>query len=187
MPIGNFTYKPIHRNILEVSDIDYFVLGLLKDICSSSTNSLLNTAVVNYNNEFNLAKIQEDFYNTKLLISFVLRSEDIRNDNLKTEFNSNVNRVKVSYDITLLAKKEETDEIDLKKALEEVENAICFNWNGTASKATDYSIILPNGKTIKSSLTLNLCSTIPTYSVGEDTKQINYLTGIANILFNIYI
>lgn len=187
MPLGNFTYKPIHTNILEVSDIDYFVLGLLKDICSTSTNPILNTAVVNYNNEFNLADLQTELSNTKLLIIFDLKPDDIRNKNLKTEFNSNVNVVNVSYDILVLGKRDEIDPIDIKKALEEIENAICFNWNGSNPQSTQYSLTLPNGKAIKSNLTLNRCDSIPNYSVKEDTGQINYLTGITNILFVIYI
>jgi len=180
--IGNYTYKPKNATAIEISDIEEFILGLLKDVCSGSSNALLQNAKVNYEGDLNLSDVQENFVDTKLLVSFWLADKDQRNQNLKNQLGNCSDIIKVAYEIGIIAKKDQVSSIDLKRAFEEIINGLTFNHNSTVSNTANYQATLSNGKVLNSPLTLNIADNIPEY-MQKGENQINYLTAITNVLF----
>jgi len=177
--IGTYSYKPKNPDSIKVSDIEEFILGLLKDICSGSSNSLLNKAKVNFENELNLFDLNKTEVETLMLLSFKFSEGDVRNSNLLARFNDLGDDVKVVYEIGAIAQKKLVNTLDFMKAFEEVVIGLTNNWNGTGSLPTPYTATLSNGKILNSPLTLNIVDDFPIFSLyGESTEQPNYLTAL---------
>jgi len=189
MPLGNYTYKPKNTSrSIELSDIEEFLLCLLKDICSSSSNVNLQNAVVNYFDEINLSDWQKNYPNSNILLSFKFLNDSEKNFNIKAKNGVENDHTRVEYQLGFLAKRDSTiiTSFELLQAIEEVVNGATNNWNGTSSQPTSYQRTLDNGKVLKSDLTSNICDSFPDVFIEkEDTTQINYLTAYINILFTI--
>jgi hypothetical protein len=184
--IGNYTYQPRHNQALELSDIEEFVLALLKDICSESASVDLNTHTkVNYEGDLNLSDLNDT---TKYLLSFMFMAGDTRNTNLKATTNDDGETIKAVYQIGMLAEKSEISSIEFLKNYEEVINGITNNLNGTTTGLpVRYSVVLSNGKTLSTSLIDNQPDPYPQISVAqEDSTQPNYLTALSNVVLTIY-
>ena len=182
--IGNYSYNPKNPNSLKISDVEEFILGLLKDICKASSNSILQNAKVNFENELNLMDLAQKEINTKMLLSFKLSENDSRNNNLLTKFNDLGNDLKIVYEIGAITHKNMLNTLAFTRAFEEVIAGMTNNWNGTNSLPTPYIATLSNNKILTSPLTLNIADDFPLVSMaGESTTQPNYLTAITKIVF----
>lgn len=186
MPIGTYSYKPKTFDQIKIFDCEEFILGLLKDICSESTNPLLNNAIINYENSVNLADLNNTNSDQKLLVAFSLNSQDPRNVNLVSKTNDDGRNIKVVYQIGLAGLIDSISSIELLRATEEIITACTNNWNGTSGQPTPYTLTLSNGKTLVSNLTTNTSDTFAGIQIAqEDGGQQNYLTASINIVFSI--
>lgn len=192
MPIGNYNYKPRKIAGIQNSEIEEFLLCLLKDVCTQSSNSILQTQTqVNYEGDLNLADLQKET-DVKLLLSFKLVKEDPNNISLNRRDGVYEDILKIRYEIGLIGINSKGLEgirhQEFTQIMDEIINGLTNNWNGESAQPTPYQATISTGKTLKSDLTLNEASDFPDINRAEDdAQQINYLTGMIKIIFNISI
>jgi hypothetical protein len=189
--IGNFVNNPIHRESIQISEVEEFVFGLLKDIVSTSTNELLSvyTKVLPFEEESLDTLGRKD--GTKCLLLFDFDKESPNNKNLLAGKKSDGKDVKATYNIVMLCKKGEVDGFVLLRAMEEVINGVIDNYNGDfdidgnvvgQTKETPYRVTLQNGKKLSSNLWQNTCDPFPTTASTKKGEE-NYLTTFTNLNF----
>ena len=175
--IGTYTYNPKNLNKITLSDIEQFVLSLLKDICSTSLNLNLQACKVNYLAEMNLGDEAQD--GTKGLVAFFLAENNPNNVNLNARHNDDGTNIHVAYDIGLTTKVDGLSPDEHNKMLQEIINGITDNYNN----GVNYTITI-GMQTLSSVLSLNRAGVVPQRFL-EKESEINYLTSIMNIVFTI--
>lgn len=177
MPIGTYSYQPQHPEKINLNDIETFILSLLKDVCSTSTNPDLQACKVNYLADFNLGEEAQN--GTKGLVGFFLAENNTSNVNSNAKLNDPGDFVHVAYDIGLTTKVNDLSTQSHNIMLQEIINGLTDNYNNGAN----YSVVI-NGETIQSVLSLNIPSDYPTRSLDKEF-DINYLTSVINIIFKL--
>lgn len=180
MPIGNYIYNPINSNKINRVDMEYFMYGLLKDICTNSNNPLLNSQTqVNFEGDWNLKSLD----NVKMLISFSLNTNDQRNVNLNQQLKDNGDVIKVVYTVDAIVKKDEVNTADFLIATQEIVDGLTNNWNSTTSISLNYIATVPSGKTLSTPLTQNQTDGFAQINIAQESPdQPNYLTYLNNFL-----
>ncbi len=184
MPIGNYVPNFRNKNKITYVEVEEFILSLLKDITTESSNTLLSqNTIVNYGAEYSLAELDKS--GIKFLLSFMINPDSLENVNLNQTIKDDGETIRVNYSIGLMTKKDSVSYQEFLQVYQEVVNAITDNWNGTSSSPTGYEIELSSGKKLFSDLTQNKGDIIPNIEIAQDNEQINYLTAINNISFTI--
>lgn len=186
MPIGTYLYKPNNPNKIQLSDCEEFMLALLKDVASGSSNVLLNAATVTDGNDENLSDIDKIDPNIKVLIGYIFNQADPRNANLNAQYKDNGNQLKLVYNIQALAKKSVVSEYEFRAVFEEIVDGVSDNYNSITSTVLPYTVTLENGKILSTSLKNNPLDSFQEGSIDrEDSAQPNYLTSTINVVFTI--
>jgi hypothetical protein len=179
--IGNLTYQPKSRSKITISEVEEFLLCLLKDISTTAPTVVTLKSKVNYEGDFNLSDL-DTADETQALLSFRLNKEDPRNSNLNAAHGDSGDVLKVVYQIMLISKRGKVSSHVFLKAWEEIITAVTDNYNSGVS----YEATLSTGPVLTTSVTQNTADDFPSITImREDQNQINYLTALNNVVFNI--
>jgi len=176
MPIGNYTFqlaKPLRISLIEIETL---LLSLLKDICETSSNLNLKNTRVNYANEFNLGDLSPS---VKGFLTF-FREETDQNVNLGARYNDEGSNLLLNVTIGLLTRLDIVSYPDHLLMFQEVIDGLCFNYNSGQPYFITY-----NGCKIATNLTKNRPNDYP-QSIIDKNKEINYLSTVTSIVFNIF-